>query len=291
MARTRRRALARFGRAVERGDFELLIADVADPQLPDVGASIVFHGASPAQPAAHASSPTTTLKSNVLGTLNLLDQVAHTEGSSFVLLSSSEVYGAVEGRDMIAEDTFGGLNPFAGRAAYSEGKRLAETSLACYRDEFGVAPLSARFGHIYGPGIRLDDGRVQADFLADAVHGRDIVMNSSGSATRTYTYVADAVAGLLWAHLRGQEQVYNVADPGGLVSIRSLAETFAAHANGGPKELAFASAEDGRSYSPMTSLGLDATKLLDLGWRPRTDLGTGVERTIRSFDGGADTDA
>ena len=206
MVRNRTKAEKRFGTAVERSDFTLLDGDVIDTQSFGRKFSTVFHGASPARPSLHKSSPVTTLKANTLGTINLLDALVESGGESFVLLSSSEVYGAVNGSGLIREDDEGTLQHFAPRASYSEGKRIAETALAAYADEFSIRCLSLRFGHIYGPGMALDDGRVQADFLADIVRGRNVRMMSAGAATRTYTYVADAVEGLFYAHLNGRSR-------------------------------------------------------------------------------------
>lgn len=286
LVRNRTKAEKRFGTALERSDFTLLGGDVIDTQSFERKLSTVFHGASPARPSLHKSSPVTTLKANTLGTINLLDALVESGGESFVLLSSSEVYGAVNGNGLIREDDQGTLQHFAPRASYSEGKRIAETALAAYADEFGIRGLSLRFGHIYGPGMALDDGRVQADFLADVVRGRNVRMMSAGAATRTYTYVADAVEGLFFAHLRGEEQVYNVADPAGNISIRELAETFAAARPEKKLELDFVNPEDGRSFSPVASLGLDSRRLTDVGWDAATPLAEGVSRTIRSFEDG-----
>lgn len=286
MVRNREKAEQRFGSALKRSDFTLLAGDVIDTKSFEQNFSTIFHGASPARPSLHKSSPVTTLKANTLGTINLLDALVEAGGRSFVLLSSSEVYGAVQGSELISEDDEGTLQHFAPRASYSEGKRIAETALAAYADEFGIRGLSLRFGHIYGPGMALDDGRVQADFLADVVRGRNVRMMSAGAATRTYTYVADAVEGLFFAHLHGEGQVYNVADPAGNISIRELAETFAAARPEMNLALDFVNPEDGRSFSPVASLGLDAAKLTGLGWVAGTSLADGVSRTIQTFEDG-----
>ncbi|MGO2861529.1 MAG: NAD-dependent epimerase/dehydratase family protein [Brevibacterium sp.] len=286
LVRNPNKAKARLGSALERNDFSLMEGDVSDAGTFSGAFETIFHGASPARPALHKSSPVTTLKANTLGTLNLLDAQVASGGGSFVLLSSSEVYGAVSGDQLIAEDSVGELQHFAPRAGYSEGKRIAETALAAYADEFGISSLSVRFGHIYGPGMALDDGRVQADFLADVVNERNIRMMSAGAATRTYTYVSDAARGLFFAHLRGQEPVYNVADPAGNVSIRELAETFASARPGKGLKLAFDNQEDMGQFSPVASLGLASERIQGLGWAPEHDLSDGVSRTIRAFEEG-----
>lgn len=286
LVRNPHKAKARLGSALGRGDFALVEGDVTKPESVEGRYDTIFHGASPARPTLHKASPVTTLKANTLGTLNLLDAQVASGGGSFVLLSSSEIYGDVKGVELISEDSVGELQHFAPRAGYSEGKRIAETALAAYADEFGINALSIRFGHIYGPGMALDDGRVQADFLSDVVNGRDVRMMSAGAAKRTYTYVADAARGLFFAHLRGQDAVYNVADPAGNVSIRELAETFA---NARPEKglrLAFDNQDDKAHFSPVASLGLSSERIEQLGWTPLHDLDEGVSRTIRAFEEG-----
>ncbi|MGC3022590.1 NAD-dependent epimerase/dehydratase family protein [Brevibacterium sp. FAM 24630] len=280
------KAEKRFGSALERSDFTLLKSDVIDPQEFAEPFDTVFHGASPARPSLHKSSPVTTLKANTLGTLNLLDAQVAAGGGSFVLLSSSEVYGAVDADRLISEESTGKLQHFAPRASYSEGKRVAETALAAYSAEFGIKALSLRFGHIFGPGMALDDGRVQADFLSDVVNGRDIRMMSAGAAMRTYTYVGDAVAGLFFAHLLGEEAVYNVADPDGNVTIRELAQIYVNARPEAGLSLAFDNQDDSGAFSPVAALGLAAHKLEGLGWKPTNSLAEGVSRTIRSFEDG-----
>lgn len=285
LVRNPEKARGRLGSALERSDFSLIAGDVSDVPELDAAYSMIVHGASPARPSLHNQSPVTTLKANVLGTLNMLDLLVD-RGGTFVLLSSSEVYGAVSDSALISEDSVGTLQHFAPRASYSEGKRVAETALAAYHAEFGVLPLALRFGHIYGPGMALDDGRVQADFLADVVNGRDVRMMSAGAPTRTYTYVADAALGAFYALLVGDSQVYNIADPGGHVSIRELAEAFAAARPEKGMTLAFANPDDSRSFSPIPSLGLDSARLQGLGWSPAVPLTSGIDRTIRSFEEG-----
>jgi nucleoside-diphosphate-sugar epimerase len=134
--------------------------------------------------------------------------------------------------------------------------------------------------------MAVDDGRVQADFAADVAAGRDIVLNSDGSAVRTYTYVGDAVAGLFYALLRGTELAYNVADADGLVSIRRLAELFTAVRPGRGLQLRFTNAADGRAYSPVKGQGLDSARLAGLGWRPIVDLPTGLDRMVAELEAG-----
>lgn len=135
--------------------------------------------------------------------------------------------------------------------------------------------------------MALDDGRVQADFAANVVAGKDIVLNSDGSGVRTYTYVADAIAGLFYALLCGDQVAYNVADPSGLVSIRRLAELFTEVRPERGQQLRFTNESDARSYSLTKKQGLDSTRLAALGWNPVVDLPTGLNRMVTHLESSA----
>lgn len=277
------RAKAQLGALTTRSDVSLIVGDVADVDLGRAHYDHVYHGASPARPHLHATNPAGTLKANVLGTLNILDQI-RSDSSSFILMSSSEVYGTQVGDALIAEDSYGPLNPYSVRACYYEGKRAAETAVAVYSAQYGIRATVVRFGHIYGPGMALDDGRVQADFAADVNAGRNIVLQGDGTHVRTYTYVSDAVAGLFYAQLRGTEPIYNVADPDGAVSIRELAHAFIAakpHLN---LEVNYAHEKNVRGVNTQRRLGLDSSKLLALGWHPRVPLPQGAARMLGALD-------
>lgn len=286
LVRSAQRARAALGAIVERADFHLLQQDVTEPLALSGQVDLVVHGASPARPALHASQPVQTIRANLEGTINLLEACVGS-GAAFVLMSSAEVYGAVAGTGLISESDYGSVDILNPRSCYTEGKRAAEALAAAYHAQYGIEVTIARFGHIYGPGMALDDGRVQADFAADVVAGRDIVLRSDGSAQRAYTYVADAVAGLFHALLVGKELACNVADSGGVVSIRELAEAFARARPERGLSVVFGEGVDPSRYNPIRSQGLDDTRLRGLGWRPVVDLATGIDRTLSWHEGRA----
>ncbi|MEW2520863.1 NAD-dependent epimerase/dehydratase family protein [Actinacidiphila alni] len=273
---------------LDRPDFHLLVQDVAAPVDLPGPVDYVIHGASAARPALHGSRPVLTIKANLLGTFNLLDLCVDKGSRGFVLMSSAEVYGAQpDGTELIGEESYGGFDFLNPRACYAEGKRAAETICTTYQAQYGVTSRVVRFGHVYGPGMALDDGRVQADFAASVVFGKDIVLNSDGSGVRTYTYVADAVAGLFYALLRGEETAYNVADPAGLVSIRRLAELFTEVRPERGVRLRFTNESDARSYSLVKKQGLDSARLAALGWRPVVELSNGLNRMVTHLEADA----
>lgn len=267
-----------------RPDFQLVVQDVTEPLTWSGPLDYVVHGASAARPALHGREPVATIKANLLGTANLLDLCVAQGSRGFVFMSSAEVYGAQPpGTKLIGEQSYGGFDILNPRACYAEGKRAAEAMCAAYQAQFGVRCRIVRFGHIYGPGMAMDDGRVQADFAANVVRGEDIVLNSDGSAMRTYTYVADAVAGLFYVLLRGDDMAYNVADPRGLVSIRQLAELFTQVRPEKGLSLRFTTESDARSYSSIKGQGLDSTRLASLGWQPLIDLPSGLRRMVEDL--------
>ncbi|WP_235798531.1 NAD-dependent epimerase/dehydratase family protein [Streptomyces fuscigenes] len=285
LVRNEEKARRLLADVLDRPDFHLVVQDVSD--LLDLPGPVdyVIHGASAARPALHGSQPVMTIKANLLGTFGLLDLCVAKASRGFVLMSSAEVYGAQPPEtELIDEESYGGFDILNPRACYAEGKRAAETICTTYKAQYGIESRVVRFGHVYGPGMALDDGRVQADFAANVVAGKDIVLNSDGSGVRTYTYVADAIAGLFYALLRGEEMAYNVADPDGLVSVRRLAELFTQVRPERGLQLRFSNESDARSYSLTKKQGLDSARLAALGWLPVVDLPTGLGRMVSHLE-------
>ncbi|MCS3443277.1 NAD-dependent epimerase/dehydratase family protein [Microbacterium phyllosphaerae] len=279
LVRNREKAEALLPDLLERDDFTLIVQDVAEPLTVDVPVDVVIHGASPARPSLHAAAPVTTIRANVQGTFALLDLCI--PAGRFVLMSSAEVYGQrADDGSLVTEDQYGAVDILNPRSSYTEGKRAAETIAVSYHAQHGIPVTIARFGHIFGPGMLLDDGRVQADFTADVLAGRDITLNSDGSARRTYTYVADAVAGMFTAMLLGASTAYNIADRQGFISIRDLAETFTRARPEKGLTVRFGAGVNVSAYNPVRGQGLDDTRLRGLGWIPTVGLVAGVDRTI-----------
>ena len=287
-----------LGSMLDRDDVVLVCQDVAEPLAVDEHIDYIFHGGSAARPAQHKASPTSTIRANLIGTFNLLDRAVRDKSDAFVLMSSSEVYGqqlqdkndagATDKDDQaaaITENDYGRVDTLDPRSCYSEGKRAAETICSCYNAEFGIKVLTPRFAHIYGPGLSLSDGRVQADFAGNVVRGEDIVMNSDGSSVRAYTYVADACAGVFYALLKGDEIAYNVADNSSIISIKELAEAFvASRPEKGLRVVTKAPSDDSRSYNKVKFIGLDGSRLEALGWKPEVQVREGTARMISHYE-------
>jgi nucleoside-diphosphate-sugar epimerase len=284
LVRNEKKARGIFGELLKRNDLELAVQDITENLCVDGPIDYIFHGASPARPQQHKASPVDTIRANLTGTINLLDLAVAKSSKGFVLMSSSEVYGKVDSVNIISENDYGWLDPLDPRSCYSEGKRAAETLCASFQVQHGVNCTVPRFAHIYGPGMSLSDGRVQADFAANVVHGENIVMKSDGSSKRAYTYVSDAICGMFYALLKGTDMAYNIADSDSVISIRQLAEAFIASRPEKGLELVIEIDKDtAGKYNPAKYIGLDNSRIKALGWTPKVGIAEGTKRMVDSY--------
>lgn len=292
LVRNEAKAQSIFGDLLTRNDLELVVHDMAEPLTTpnstctalEGAIDYIFHGASPARPQQHKSNPVDTIRANMTGTLSLLDLAVRKGSRSFILMSSSEVYGSVKKDGSITETDYGWLDPLDPRSCYSEGKRAAETLCASFKAQYGIDCRIPRFAHIYGPGMSMSDGRVQADFAANVVRGEDILMKSDGSSQRAYTYVGDAVSGLFYALLKGTETAYNIADSDNVISIRQLAEAFIACCSEKNLKLIInIDQETAGKFNPAKYIGLDNSKIKALGWAPKIGIAEGTKRMVESL--------
>src|SRR5512139_1267233 len=173
--------------------FELIRHDVVEPILLEVDE--IYHLACPATPIHYQNNPIKTLKTSVLGTLNMLG-LAKRVKARILLSSTSEVYGDPEVHPQ-PESYHGNVNPVGPRACYDEGKRAAETLMVGYRDYNRVNVAIARIFNTYGPRMLPNDGRVVSNFICQALLGRDLTIYGDGTQTRSFCYISDMVEGLI----------------------------------------------------------------------------------------------
>ncbi|XP_028775093.1 UDP-glucuronic acid decarboxylase 1-like isoform X2 [Neltuma alba] len=173
--------------------FELIRHDVVEPILLEVDQ--IYHLACPASPVHYKYNPVKTIKTNVMGTLNMLG-LAKRIGARFLLTSTSEVYG--DPLEHPQKETYwGNVNPIGERSCYDEGKRTAETLSMDYHRGAGVEVRIARIFNTYGPRMCLDDGRVVSNFVAQAIRKQPMTVYGDGKQTRSFQYVSDLVDGLV----------------------------------------------------------------------------------------------
>jgi UDP-glucuronate decarboxylase len=284
LVRNADRARERFAEYLDREDLEIVVQNVSDPLTLHEPFDYVIHAASQASPVYYKTDPVGTLSANVMGTQHLLSAAQKYPTRGFLFFSSSEIYGAANSGPL-AEYDGGFLDPTVVRSCYGESKRMGETMCVAWAQQFGVPTRIVRPFHTYGPGMRLDDGRVFADFVRDILNGGPIVLQSEGTARRCFCYLADATLGFFTALLNGNSgEAYNVANPGGECSIAELADRLAAaYRNDGITVERRVRADS--AYVPSTAMSTipNVDKLKSLGWKIDWSIEDGFRRTVESY--------
>lgn len=256
--------------------FELITHDIAVPISLEVDR--IYHLASPASPVRYQHQPVMTVRTNVLGSLTVLD-LARATGATVLQASTSEIYGDPEVHPQ-TEDYWGRVNPIGPRSCYDEGKRCAETLFFDYRRQYGLPVKVARIFNTYGPHMAADDGRVVSNFIVQALRNEDITIYGDGSQTRSFCYVADMIAGLvkLMATAPSFTGPVNLGNPHE-VPMRELAATII-RLTGSRSRLTFLPLpqDDPKRRCPDITLAKR-----ELGWEPRTPFEEGLAATIDHF--------
>lgn len=269
-----------------RDDVKVVVHDVTLPFDTEDEINYIIHAASPASPLIMQNHPVETIAANTLGTFYTLNLAKEKKADGYLFISSREIYGQpYDNQEFFTEDTYGFVDQLNPRSSYSEGKKAAETMCVSFAAEYGLNVKIARLAHTYGPGMSIYDGRVQADFLKNVVHNEDIVLKSMGTAVRTYTYIADAIAGMFKIMLDSDDMVYNVGNENGKVSIRELAEIMVSIYPERNLKLVFDIPEGGTKGTAPYTLGiLSSAKLRKLGWEPVYSVEDGFRRTLEFLE-------
>lgn len=263
-------------RLLDNRRFEFIRHDVIEPLLLEVDE--VYHLACPASPIHYQFNPVKTIKTCVVGTINMLGLAKRVHGK-FLLASTSEVYGDPLEHPQ-TEKYWGNVNPVGIRSCYDEGKRVAETLTESYRLQNKVNTTIIRIFNTYGPRMLFDDGRVVSNFIVQALTGRNITIYGDGSQTRSFCYVDDLVEGIMRAMDKdGFSGPVNLGNPREM-TIRELAEKVVAMTNSSSRIVyETLPKDDPTRRNPDISLALR-----ELEWKPEISLEEGLERTIADFD-------
>lgn len=200
----------------------------------------------------------------------------------FLYVSSGEVYGEGDGR-VFSEDYSRYVNPLLVRSCYPTAKRTAENLCISYGSEYGADVVIARPCHVFGPYFTEDDHRVYAEFIRNVLRGEDIVMKSDGVQYRSWSYVVNCAAAVLYIMLNGKSsEAYNIADPDSALAIRELAETIADI--GGKRVLRVnANVAEKSGFNPVTRSVFNVERLCSLGWAPLSPFRLNLESTIEEL--------
>ena len=288
VARNTHSVCFRLSEYLGSGDLTVVKHDISQPLPKDFPpADFIVHSASQASPKYYGVDPVGTLLANAAGTMYLLEHAVKIGAEKFLFFSSGEVYGVpLDSHGLVGEQDYGYLDPMKVRSCYAESKRIGETMCAAWALQHNLDTSVVRPFHTYGPGMALDDGRVFADFVADVVAQRDIVLKSDGLALRPFCYIADATIGFLTVLLvGGKAEAYNVANPSAEISIRDLANVVAGlfPERGIGTRFEVPVSCDTYLKSPISRSCPSIEKIQKLGWKPKIGLHDGFRRTIQSF--------
>lgn len=257
--------------------FEPVRADVCTPYFAEVDE--IYNLACPASPVHYQYNAIKTVKTSVMGALNMLG-LAKRLNVKILQASTSEVYG-----DPVVhpqpESYWGNVNCIGERSCYDEGKRCAETLFVSYHKQNGVKTKIARIFNTYGPNMHPCDGRVVSNFIVQALRNKDITVAGDGSQTRSFQYVDDLIEGFLRLMATEDEFIgpVNIGNPGEF-TILQLAEKII-ELTGSRSKIVYIPlpSDDPMQRKPDISLAQEK-----LGWQPKIGLDEGLRKTIAYFD-------
>lgn len=284
LGRNEEKARKRFGSYFEKSNFSFIQCDINDSdfinKLP-IKVDYVFHAASNTHPMAYATDPIGTITANIFATHSFLEYCAKNKVLRFVLASSNEIYGENRGDiELFDEDYCGYINCNTMRAGYPESKRCSEALCQAYIAQKDIDAVIVRFTRSYGPTLLPTDTKAMTQFLRNGINGEDIVLKSEGNQYYSYTYMADAISGMLTVMLNGENgQAYNVADISDDIKLRDLANVIADY-SGTKVVFDIPDSTEKAGYSTATKARLDGSKIRKLGWKAHYSIAEGVRRTI-----------
>jgi len=265
---------------MENANFRFMKQDVTEYIDLDEDIDCILHFASPASPVDYLELPIQTLKVGSLGTHKALG-LAKAKGASFLLASSSEVYGdpLIHPQN---EDYWGNVNPIGPRGVYDEAKRFAEALVMAYHRVHGVDTRIVRIFNTFGPRMRKNDGRVVPAFVSQALSGEPLTVFGDGSQTRSFCYVSDLVEGVIRLANSDVCEPVNIGNPNE-ISILDFAGTILS-LTGSKSEVVLKSlpVDDPKVRKPDIARAKDK-----LGWSPKIGLEDGLKKTIEWFRKGS----
>lgn len=263
-----------------RDDFFFIKHDVTNYIYVEGPIDAVLHFASPASPIDYLEHPIPTLKVGALGTHKALG-LAKAKNARFLLASTSEVYGDPLVHPQ-TEDYWGNVNPIGPRGVYDEAKRFAEALAMAYHRYHGVDTRIVRIFNTYGPRMRLEDGRVVPNFIAQALRGEPLTVYGDGSQTRSFCFVSDLVDGIYRLLLSDEAEPVNIGNPIEMTILQFAEKIIELTASG--SEITMVQPKDMRIKDDPKVRQPDIGKARRiLGWEPKVSLDEGLRQTIAYF--------
>lgn len=258
-------------------NFQLIEHDVTSPIFLQVDE--IYHLACPASPVRYQFNPVETVRTNVLGTINMLELAKYCQ-AKIMQASTSEVYG--DPKEHPQKETYwGNVNCLSVRACYDEGKRCAETLCADYHRQHGVDVRIVRIFNTYGPNMDIDDGRVISNFIVQALRNQPITVYGAGKQTRSFQYIDDLIEGMI-KMMENRQQFMGPVNLGNHheFTILELAQKVLGQIPESQSQIVYAELPeaDPRQRQPDISLAKEK-----LNWQPKIELEQGLQKTIEYF--------
>ena len=283
LGRNEQKARMRFSKYSDNQQLVFIPYDVNKPFIRDDLETVdyVLHLASNTHPMQYSTDPIGTITTNIIGLQNMLEFSVDHNATRFGFASSNEVYGENRGdTELFDENYCGYINSNTMRAGYPESKRCGEALCQAYKAQKNLDVVVFRFTRSYGPTMLMSDTKAISQFIKKGIKGEDIVLKSAGNQFYSYQYMADSASGLLYILLCGENgEAYNIAEEHSDILLKDLAEVVS---NISSKDVVFEipDAVEAAGYSTATKARLNGKKLMDLGWQPKYDIKSGIERTI-----------
>lgn len=285
LGRNIQKAQHRFSEYWLSENFQFVSCDLNKPLenlLSNQKIDYIFHAASNTHPVAYATDPIGTISTNVMGTYQLLEFAVSHQTERFIFASSVEIYGENRGDTDKFNETYNGyINCNSLRAGYPESKRTGEALCQAYISQKKLNIVIPRLSRTYGPTMLMSDTKAISQFIKKGIKEENIILKSEGTQFYSYTYVADAVSGILTCLFQGKcGEAYNISDPSSDITLRNLAQIIADYAG---TEVIFEVPDrtEQLGYSTATKAILDNQKLCSLGWNARFPIAEGLTHTLR----------
>ena len=287
MGRNEEKARKRFEEYLENKLFDFVQHDVNKSmdcfEIDEI--NFVLHLASNTHPMAYSTDPIGTITTNIMGVYNMLEFAVNVHADRMAFASSNEIYGENRGDvEKFDEKYLGYIDCNTMRAGYPESKRCGEALCQAYIAQKGLDVVIPRLTRSYGPTLLDSDTKALSQFLKKGLAHEDIVLKSAGTQYYSYTYVADAVAGLFTVLLVGENgEAYNISDEGSDIMLKDLAAIIA-KTSGTKVVFDVPDAVEAAGYSTATKARLDNRKITELGFKTRYDIETGISRTLKIME-------
>ena len=265
---------------LSNGNFEYVQMDICSNDMIDKFSKVrvdqIYNMASPASPVDYIEYPIETLMAGSAGAKNLLD-IAMTHKARILVASTSEIYGDPLEHPQ-KEEYWGNVNPIGVRSCYDEAKRFMEAITSAYKRKHNVAIRIVRIFNTYGPRMRLADGRVVPNFIAQALKGEPLTIYGDGTQTISFCYVSDLVAGLIGLMNSDIDTPVNIGNPQERTILEFAQAVISLMPNKGSIKYMPALPDDPKKRRPDISKAKRS-----LGWEPCVDLKTGLSKTVDYF--------